>query len=105
MPFMPDAIVTKTGQGWKLWSSGTVLVVAVLVMFKGFHGDGNPAYGVGGMFVGLLSIIPTWFSIRCPKCKAPWVWMAVSTQKHNQWGNWLFSLKACPKCGYDAKPK
>ena len=58
---------------------------------------------LGGMVVGLLSLIATWFSIRCPKCRAPWLWMAVSTQNYNRWGDWIFALKACPKCGYDGK--
>ena len=104
MPFTPKSIVTKTRQAWKLYLSSVVLIVSGITMFKGFRGE-HPAYGAGGMLVCLLSIIPTWFSIRCPKCRAPWVWMAVSTQKHDQWGNWLFSLKVCPKCGYDAKTK
>ena len=105
MPFTSSSIVVKTRQAWKLYLGSVLTIICGIAMFKGFQGAGNPILAVGGMVVGLATFVGTWFTIRCPNCRAPWVWMAVSAKKHNQWAEWLYALKACPKCGYDVKPK
>jgi hypothetical protein len=105
MRIMPNSVVTKTRQSWKFVVGEITTVIGAVALVLGL-GHGRPVVALGGLLVGLLSTITTWLSIRCPKCRAPWLWMAVSTQKHLQWLDWLYEQKVCPKCGHDpAVPK
>ena len=57
---------------------------------------------LAGIVVGLLGglVFPS-LSIRCPRCRVRWFWMAISSQKHDEWFSWLFAAEACPECGYN----
>ena len=107
MTFMPNSLITKSSQNWKLTFGGVLSICGFVTLVYGLRGEGNSNTNVaiGGLLLGLLSFVATWFSIRCPRCGAPWLWMAVSKQKHLQWLDWLYDQKVCPKCGHDPKPK
>lgn len=51
-----------------------------------------------GIIIGIISFVFGCFSIRCPICKAPWVWLGVSGKGSNKWLHWLLSRSKCPKC-------
>ena len=101
MSFMPDSVVAKSGQAWKLVAGGSVLVIAGCVLAWGLWGGGSTKIAAWALLVGLLSMPATWFALRCPKCGARWLWMAVSKQKSLQWLDWLYAQKVCPRCGHD----
>ena len=42
-----------------------------------------------------------WLAVRCPSCRDPWFWRAMSRYPHKQWLSWLLAQENCPKCGYD----
>ena len=48
--------------------------------------------------MALGALVFACIAIRCPRCRAPWVWMAVSGQGHGVWLPWLMSLRQCPRC-------
>jgi len=41
--------------------------------------------------------------IRCPRCKAKIVWIAVHEHATDKWLFWLLALTICPKCGFDPR--
>jgi hypothetical protein len=56
-----------------------------------------PALVVGALILGIWLCL----SIRCPRCKAKIVWIAVSRQSTQTWLFWLLQLTSCPKCNFD----
>ena len=104
----PANLIRRSGQTWKIAAGGLCLLVAVIA--AGFAQLGPPplfgtapewtalisaVFGLGALMFGSLAV-------RCPDCRARWVWMAVSEQNHNELIRWLLTLHACPKCGYGA---
>lgn len=46
--------------------------------------------------LGLALIV----SIRCPRCRVRWVWMAWTDESLSGWHAWLVSLEICPVCQF-----
>lgn len=84
-----DSVIRKSGQWWKIHVSFWGEVIGVLVMFYGLANLENKetalVFSLSGMGIGIFSIIYGWVSIRCPKCKAPWLWLGVSGKSSNEW--------------------
>jgi DNA-directed RNA polymerase subunit RPC12/RpoP len=64
--------------------------------------DGFSAFKMScvGIGLGLGAGLITCLAVRCPRCSARWLWMAVSEQSHTRYLKWLAELNACPRCGY-----
>jgi hypothetical protein len=39
--------------------------------------------------------------VRCPSCRLPLVWHAVSKRDHREWFTWLMIVDRCPNSGYN----
>lgn len=55
---------------------------------------------VAGIFVALGAGIYGAISIRCPKCGARWVWLAVSKSSASSWLATLLGREKCPVCDW-----
>jgi len=105
-----QSIIHKSGQWWKahlsFWSmmaGGVSLFISVRLM-SGPSDAGSDAMYVLALFLGSLAlifgaIVFACVSIRCPACRAPWVWLGVNGKSHRSWLTWLLSQPACPVCG------
>ena len=98
------SIIKHSGQMWKLGLAATTLALAgigmvVSEMFvRSISTDQYVAAMMSSGVVALGSLAFACAAVRCPRCQAPWVWMAVSGQAHSAWLPWLMSLGQCPRC-------
>ena len=99
-----NSIVKKTGQMWKLKLAFLLLLIGGASLFYGLRimttkPDALVASLIfGGIVVGIASLIFGCLSVRCPNCKAPWLWQGISGQSSGNWLIWLMSRAECPKC-------
>jgi endogenous inhibitor of DNA gyrase (YacG/DUF329 family) len=61
--------------------------------------DGSTARALIALLLALLSMVVAVISVRCPRCGAPWLWIAISKKDIRSWGKWLFYMTECPVCG------
>lgn len=98
-----DSIVHRTGQMWKMrlllgvFPSGAIMVGDLLV--------GEPPWFVPVIVLAVAlsgaSVVGPLWSLKCPRCRVRWFWLAVNKKLSVNWSRWLFSQKSCPMCGYD----
>ena len=102
---MDANIIDATGQRWKL----VAFYVAFLV------GGGFMAYAMwridqlepvrfaqwmgAGVVIVLGALAWCSLALRCPSCRTPWFWHAISRQPSGTWNFWLAAMTACPECG------
>ena len=50
-------------------------------------------------------VVALWLclAIRCPRCKARIVWIAVHEHATGKWLSWLLTLTTCPRCNFDPR--
>jgi len=105
---MGQPLLIRSRQGWKVPTGLLWLPLFGLALLLG------TAYGlVGrtltqqvcfiglGFAVGLGGYVWAGVSIRCPTCRAPLLWKAMSEKAPNEWLSWLTALTTCPVCGSD----
>jgi hypothetical protein len=105
MRFSPNAVVAKSGQDWKIHVFFAASMIGGVLMLCGLRIHTNAGFLVcmlSGVLLELGSLAAVCLAVRCPRCGARWFWMAVSSQKSDQWLKWLYAQSECPKCGYDA---
>ena len=99
-----DSIIKKSGQWWKAHIAFWGLVAGGGIMFIGLANLDKKELAVSlalvGVILGLASFIYGCLSIRCPNCKARWIWLGVSGKSSNEWVHWLLSRSQCPECNY-----
>ena len=101
MPIMPpNSIVPKSRQGWKLALGVAAIYLVGATLWWGIHRQ-KGEFELAGLLGFVLVIIAVPLSISCRQCGARWLWIAVKTQRHNQWWYWLLAQTVCPKCGCD----
>ena len=99
-------LIRRTGQWWKLQVAFGMLLVGGASMFFGLRNLERQPWWIpavlvlGGIVVVFGSLVFGCIAVRCPKCRAPWIWMAVKGQESGQWLQWLLSLSKCPRCGF-----
>ena len=97
------SLIKNTGQWPKLITSFWILILGGAFMGIGILGIQNSS-DIGhlflslGSFIGLIGVIIACVFVRCPHCKTPWVWLAVSKQSPGRWYQWLMELGHCPTC-------
>ncbi len=105
MLFPPESIVSKSGQSWKFGAGVAVQFAGLGTFYWCMSGDEpSPLLALGSLAVGLVTTFASWFCVKCERCGARWLWMAVSTQSTPDWLPWLGRLTECPKCGYGGDP-
>lgn len=50
--------------------------------------------------LALLGFVYLCTQVRCPRCRAKWIWMGVSGKLNPKSLETLVTLELCPKCGY-----
>jgi len=92
-------VIKGSRQRWKVAAGGLLLIpAAYLAVFD--HGASHELLTLFGVFCAAAALVLCCTAVRCPVCRARWVWMAASKQRHNVWLTWLLNLEACPSCGY-----
>jgi hypothetical protein len=91
-------VITASRQRWKIVLGGLMLTPGLYQLL--IPAATNFAFTMFAVLCSLGALVFTAASVRCPTCRARWVWMAVSQQKHNAWVAWLMALEVCPSCGY-----
>jgi hypothetical protein len=98
------SFVLATHQYWKLIAAGALVVVSAIAIVVGGR-DVRSVWGmrlaITGIAVGLASLIALFLAVRCPRCGARLVWLAVKEQSAGNWLPWLLQLRSCPKCRFD----
>lgn len=100
-----DSIIKKTGQWWKANILFLGAVIGGAAIFIGLANLDERELAMtlvlSGILIGLTSFIFGCVSIRCPNCKALWVWQGVSGKSDKEWLQWLLQQSKCPKCDYE----
>ena len=103
-----QSIYETSRQTWKVVTAGTAFGIGTLLaigsLFRiplvadlGFSGTlASIGLVFGALAFGSLMI-------RCPSCKARWVWIAVSERDASDWWPWLLGLEFCPRCGFGSR--
>ena len=98
------SFVLVTHQYWKLIVACAMVVASAIAIFVGGR-DVRQAWGmrlaVTGIAVGLASLVALFLAVRCPRCGARIVWLAVREQPAGSWLPWLLQLRRCPRCRFD----
>ncbi len=100
-----SGIFVRTGQVWKAIGGflamliGTGLVYYSISVFQ--VADRQFEILLLGTSLAAVGTVFPWLAVRCPSCRDPWLWRAISRQPHRQWLSWLLVQEHCPNCGYD----
>ena len=99
------SLIVRSGQSWKIVLAIVVAIGGCVTMVWGprvpldASSYLGTALGLGGALVALLSWIFACATVRCHRCRAPWLWLAVSQKSVSEWAFWFMTLDACPRCG------
>jgi hypothetical protein len=105
MSALRSGIISRTGQMWKLGVGFAVLMASGAGMMYAqsqIHAVSPGQFFflmMGSVAVGMLAMAFACLFVRCPNCRARWVWTAMRHQKADVWTTWLLTLKSCPTCG------
>ena len=102
------SFVEATGQLRRLRASVWIIVVlgfllVVLIKQMAAQADMSTALFVSMLITLTAQIaVATWacITIRCPRCRARLIWMAVRQQSMSRWMNWLRTQTTCPVCHF-----
>jgi hypothetical protein len=100
-----QSIIKKSGQWWKAVVSFVTMAGGGLIVFFSLADKSLLFPLIVGMILVAFGFVFGCLAIRCPECKARWVWRAVKGQSASQWFPWLFSHKECPYCKDDNPPR
>lgn len=96
------SLLQNTGQWRTVALAFWGLVIGCTLMFVGIFVamENKPFFWlvVGGMVLGITSLIFACVKIRCPVCKTHWVWLAISSSKPKGGLIWLLTSSTCPVC-------
>ena len=99
-----SSIIRTTGQWWKVAVAFWTIVVGGVVLWSGMAmlGRHAPSYSLwiilGGLALVLGGLAFVFLSVRCPSCRARWVWLSVNGQGVKNFGRVFFELTECPVC-------
>ena len=109
MTMFEQSILAISGQTTKAVVSLAVFFTGVLLSMMGTFGwvSGAPEtrffFVVAGILVALGAGTYGVTSIRCPKCGARWVWVAMSKSAASSWLATLLVRDKCPLCDWNGK--
>ena len=96
-----NSVIKKTGQWWKMLLFYFGTVCGGLMIFYGvtwMEQEGAMTWVLIGMPLFVVSFIFGIVAIRCPECKARWMWRLFHNKEH-KWGlPWLLGRDDCPIC-------
>ena len=95
-------MLARSGQLWKVVGATCAVFLGGAALLYGVASDTADRAGllwiVAGMLLAFGGLTFACAAVRCPKCGARWVWMAVSQRSSSEYGTWLVALSRCPKC-------
>ena len=109
MNMFERTILATSGQLAKAAISLALFLAGVLLTIVGSLGWVSSSaeiqfdLAVAGIFVALGAGTFAVTSIRCPKCGARWVWVAVSKSHSSSWMAKLLGRDKCPVCDGEGK--
>ncbi|MDB6045684.1 MAG: hypothetical protein JWM63_4235 [Gammaproteobacteria bacterium] len=99
-----DTVIKKSGQLWKGIASGALVILGFLAAFfgvltlSGTQLTSSFALVLVGIVLASIGLAFACVAIRCPKCGAKWVWLAMKDHPAGAWIAWLMSQARCPTC-------
>ena len=99
-------VIVRTGQGRKAALAFTGLIVGAALSFfaSAFPHSGRSTLRVIFDLFGITLAMGCFFfacrAIRCPACRARWVWDAMRRHSASRWMYALLEARVCPGCGY-----
>jgi hypothetical protein len=108
MPLFENSMIRKTGQWWKVQIGFLGMIIFLISAFfdeSGFKfGDVIETIIRVGYLIGLLSIIFMIAAVKCPECKAKWIWLVAGKRgTTKKWGGPLLFHETCPECENESK--
>jgi hypothetical protein len=109
MTMLERSILATSGQLTKATVLLALFLAGALLTTVGAFGwvSGSPEtqflLAAAGILVALGAGIYGVTSIRCPKCRARWVWLAVSKSGASSWLATLLGRDKCPVCDWSAR--
>jgi hypothetical protein len=103
-----ESALFRTGQVWKFWLMpiGTILGAVILLWTEAHKNSlsGSEFFMalIFSVLVEAISLIFPIIGIRCPRCGARWLWIAVSRSGNDKWFHQLFQT-SCPSCGFNGE--
>ncbi len=104
------SVFAASRQIWKLVVGLTLLIgggttSAVVTLLLGAHGafaNNEPVYDLraASTTLALVGFAYLCTQVRCPQCRAKWIWMGASGKLNPKSLDTLATLEHCPKCGY-----
>lgn len=97
------SVIAQSGQIWKV-------IIGLLLLIGGAATDMAASFIMRNNDLASLQVLSTAAAaagflylctrVQCPRCRAKWIWMAVSGKLGPRSLDALISLDQCPKCGY-----
>jgi len=101
-------VIAQSNQTWKviigivLLITGSAACFIVTYMAASHSPTITQWYGlqVVGMLVGMAGFVYLCTGVRCPRCGARWIWMAVTGKLGHKSLDAILTLERCPRCGF-----
>jgi hypothetical protein len=102
-----SSIIEKSGQLWKVRLSWYCGLAGLGIMFVGWLIFAFPLLLLVGVILLLGSLVFASVSIRCPVCRASWLWDWNARTRRERLGpiGHLMTLSECPRCGNQSGSK
>lgn len=102
-----SSIIKRTGQLWKVRLSLCCGLAGIGIMLVGGLIFTFPLLLLVGIHLVLGSIVFASVTIRCPVCRASWLWDWTSRTERERLGpvSSLMKLSECPRCGNKSASK
>jgi hypothetical protein len=104
---MNNSFVTLSGQRWKIWTLAGLLIAEAplwLAVPLGMDRKVAPTLTLVGLALGLLTVAWAIQSLRCSRCRAKVLWLAMTTGSVGSWFSALATYNSCPACGFVPEP-
>jgi len=95
--------LAKAAISLALFLAGVLLTIVGSLGWISSSAEAQFDLAVAGIFVALGAGIYAVTSIRCPKCGARWVWLAVSKSHSSSWMATILGGDKCPVCDWNGK--
>src|SRR5690348_14212923 len=89
------SVLKTTGQWWKAVLSFVSILGGGALMYYGLSHSSAIVPILSGIVVVALGFVFACTAIRCPLCRARWVWLGVNGQNSRQWLAWLLMQTEC----------
>jgi hypothetical protein len=99
-----ESALARTSQSWKLYAmmlgvyAGGSLMIIALWQVKALTSTQFAVLMLPAMAIIFGSFVFGCAAIKCPSCKARWLWQSVNTEHSSGWLRRLLAYDGCPEC-------